>query len=1145
MKKSIVLMTKFSLFIYFLLFTSITISQEVKFNHDSHVEINPESYKKFIFKLQTEIKIKSFISEQEITLEDFLKINNYYIDVFFRLHYDDILLYLEHNDTQNIIQTIIDFLEKNKSELLFNLNEVSKDNKTYLAKNIFVPKENISILSSQSFCDNLDFSNKDFSNWNTYCGRTSGQLGLISSVTKYNPPSLCQSKLQHSFVTGGFDPIANTLPRTYPGGSGISLLLGDGQTSQNGASVITRTFLVDALNSKLIYRYAVVLENPSHTRNEQPFFRTRLIKPDGSYDNCADYISFAGDGLPGWEKANLNGRVFEYRKWTTVLVPLSNYIGKTVTIEISVADCHRGGHFGYAYLSFDKCGDPDKIQLICENGTYKLKAPEGGTSYLWNNGQTSQTISINQPGNYSCVIVPFGASKNCNLTYTYDYQPIKFTLNNPTSFCKSEINNIEVNISGGIPPYLLNYNANGGNNIQKIINNNPFLLQIDNSLQSPINYKISVAQNINTLTCSSSQTTSINVIDGTAPTGAQLQSFCPPATISNININGTSVKYYSSPTGGQPLPLSTLLNNGSVYYASQVQNGCESFARLPITITIINPTAPTGQNKQIFCYSATINNLVITGNNIKWYLTPSGGSPLLNNFNLSSNTTYYASQTENGCESLNRLPVLVTISNPTTPTGLNSKSFCYSATINNLVITGNNIKWYLTPNGGTPLPNNFNLLSNTTYYASQTENGCESLNRLPVFVTITNPTAPIGLNNQSFCYSATINNLVITGNNIQWYLTPNGGIPLPNNFNLSPNTTYYASQTENGCESLNRLPMLVTISNPATPSGQNNQNFCYSATINDLVIIGNNIQWYLTPNGGTPLLNNFNLSSNTTYYASQTENGCESLNRLPVLVTITNPTTPTGLINQSFCYSATINDLVIIGNNIQWYLTPNGGTPLPNNFNLSSNITYYASQTENGCESLIRLPVLVNLIVPEIPTGLSIQFFCKENTSTLNDINLNHNYNLIYFDSPINGNLLPMDYILINNQILYATSYNVENNCESIIRFPVKTMILDSDLTFYNLITIDENELNKELIINGLDQFPNNIIEIYNRYGNLVWMGTNYNNLDNTFKGMANVDSVVKKGSYLPTGTYFFISSYPNDCAKSMLRGFIHIDNKL
>jgi hypothetical protein len=56
---------------------------------------------------------------------------------------------------------------------------------------------------------------------------------------------------------------------------------------------------------------------------------------------------------------------------------------------------------------------------------------------------------------------------------------------------------------------------------------------------------------------------------------------------------------------------------------------------------------------------------------------------------------------------------------------------------------------------------------------------------------------------------------------------------------------------------------------------------------------------------------------------------------------------------------------------------------------------------------------------------------------------------------------------------------------------------------------------------------------------------TGNDNSTNTFKGMANVSGVVSVGSYLPSGTYFFKLSYPNECEKSELKGFIHIDNKL
>jgi hypothetical protein len=58
---------------------------------------------------------------------------------------------------------------------------------------------------------------------------------------------------------------------------------------------------------------------------------------------------------------------------------------------------------------------------------------------------------------------------------------------------------------------------------------------------------------------------------------------------------------------------------------------------------------------------------------------------------------------------------------------------------------------------------------------------------------------------------------------------------------------------------------------------------------------------------------------------------------------------------------ATLANIAVTGQNILWYSTPFGGTPLPLNTPLVSGVTYYASQTINGCESPFRLPVLTQI----------------------------------------------------------------------------------------------------------------------------------------------------------------------------------------
>lgn len=728
-------LTKPFFIVLIFLFSAPIYSQDQ--DHNSHDSINkPDIYEQFIRKLNTEKKIKKLIRSKVNKTSDFTEINRYYFDIFYNMNYDVISAYLNGIDSDSTITKLSNFIKNNEKELLYRKKDVFKDHKQYLAANVFVPFETTTLQATSSFCDNLNFLQMDFSNWDTYCANTSGVIGVLQNVNAYTPPNQCNGRIQHSLVTSGNDPIISSIPRTFPGGNNISVLLGDDVGINARASVIKRTFLVTQENSKLIYRYAVILQDPNHPDNEQPFFRTRLIKPDGSYDACADYLSFAGDGMPGWNSSIVLGRTYSFRNWTTVLIPLSDYIGQYITIEIAVADCHQGGHFGYAYLTFDGCSSEESIQLICQNGNYKLKAPDGGLSYLWSNGQTSQEINVSQPGIYSCTILPFGAAQNCSLTYSYNYQPIQFSVVNSNSICIPTTERITGTITGGIKPYLLNYSVNGGANNQININDTVFSIPIDPNLNNLVNYSVSITQNTNTLSCVVPVNRTINLIQVPAPTGNNSQSFCNNATISDLSANGTIIEWYLSPTGGSPLSKDTQLVTNTTYYASQTINGCNSPIRFAVLVSITAVPTPTAQANQQFCNNALVSDLNASTALVKWYLTPSSGLPLDTNSVLSHNTTYYAGQTLNGCESPTRFPVLVSVVKVPNLSGSAIQNFCIETTptIKNLIVAGGTPQWFTTITNGNPINESQVLQDKTTYYATIVDkpSGCESPQRLPV-----------------------------------------------------------------------------------------------------------------------------------------------------------------------------------------------------------------------------------------------------------------------------------------------------------------------------------------------------------------------------------------------------------------------------
>ncbi|WPO79055.1 T9SS type B sorting domain-containing protein [Flavobacterium sp. KACC 22761] len=383
-------------------------------------------------------------------------------------------------------------------------------------------------------------------------------------------------------------------------------------------------------------------------------------------------------------------------------------------------------------------------------------------------------------------------------------------------------------------------------------------------------------------------------------------------------------------------------------------------------VTITSQPLPTANSPQSFCVqqNAKLSDIIITGQNIKWYDSLTAGLLLPSTTLLQNGKTYYASQTINGCES-NRIPVTINIQVTLAPIGNANQTFCSSQnpTIANIQITGTAIKWYDAQSNGSLLAETTNLVNGKTYYASQTVNNCEGP-RFGISISIVNtPLAPTANANQSFCKNenATLSNIQISGQNIKWFDTPMSASTLPNTTLLENNRTYYASQTI-GCES-DRTPILVYIHDTAMPTGNSSQLFCIdeNATIANLTIIGTNIKWYDSATNGI-VLPETTLLQNQTYYVTQTLNNCESP-RLAVSVKIHDTQNPIVDSPQIFCIQqkAKISDIIISGENIKWFESATSNISLSESTLLENGVTYYASETINGCES-DKIPVKISIL---------------------------------------------------------------------------------------------------------------------------------------------------------------------------------------
>lgn len=112
-------------------------------------------------------------------------------------------------------------------------------------------------------------------------------------------------------------------------------------------------------------------------------------------------------------------------------------------------------------------------------------------------------------------------------------------------------------------------------------------------------------------------------------------------------------------------------------------------------------------------------------------------------------------------------------------------------------------------------PTSYSASTDTTIYMSLENNMVTGCNYVKSFDININPVpqAPTGNATQTFTPGQTLANLIVSGQNIQWYDHSTAGNLLPANTPLVNNTTYYASQNVGGCESRmlpERLAVTVT-----------------------------------------------------------------------------------------------------------------------------------------------------------------------------------------------------------------------------------------------------------------------------------------------------------------------------------------------
>lgn len=102
----------------------------------------------------------------------------------------------------------------------------------------------------------------------------------------------------------------------------------------------------------------------------------------------------------------------------------------------------------------------------------------------------------------------------------------------------------------------------------------------------------------------------------------------------------------------------------------------------------------------------------------------------------------------------------------------------------------------------------------------------------------------------------------------------------------------------------------------------------------------------------------------------------------------------------------------------------------------------------------------------------------------------------------------------------------------------------EDDVIVYNALSPNDDGLNDNFLIKGIDKYPDNQVEIYNRWGVKVYEAKSYNESDVMFRGYSDGRATVNRNEKLPTGTYFYILKYNNGIRVKEKAGYLYINNQ-
>ena len=691
---------------------------------------------------------------------------------------------------------------------------------------------------------------------------------------------------------------------------------------------------------------------------------------------------------------------------------------------------------------------------------------------------------------------------------------------------------------------------------------------VDVSASSPGVYTINNSIAANGSCPAANASTSFEVIATPAtPSASNNGLICDQGTInlSTPTVSGASYSW-SGPNGFTSSAQNPNISNassaeGGTYQVVVTVNGCPSGNGNTNVVITPNPVVSISNGSSIaICNSSSVLLSATGASSYVWSTTE-----ITSDITVSptTNTTYTVTGTTNGCSSsdqidvnINPLPALTT-----NPTASNSNCDSPTGSLIGLNVNGVPTLDYLWMDSGA---NNVGVTADLTnvgagsYTVQVTDgNGCMASFGPFTVTNFNNPNPPTAsFNDASPCINNSITGSasIVPGATYSWS-GPNGFAAGTSSFTIDPvllsNTGNYCVQvTVNGCASAPTCIPLTVNNVPTIDISANNQDS--TACVNESIVLnasgGTTYSW-TGPNGfnsanSTVTINGASVNQSGYYYVTgMSGQNCSSsdsvwvtINALPAIGLTTNSNQ-----NNVFCTGSSAI-IAANGNGTISWTGPNGfmftGDSIQFNPATAANSgSYFATITDqNGCSN--RDSVAIQIQNADFGGINGDDNLCPGQTMVLTATGGN-TYSWTGPNMFVSSNaIVSIPGFSPASAGYYVVQITDSLGCNTTDSVKVSIVVTPDCLFIPGLVTPDLDGHNDTWNIPGLDYFVNAQVDIFNRWGNLVYSVSPYTT---PWSGEINEGLEIDgKDGKVPLGTYFYLIRL-NDDANTEYKGYVEL----